>query len=282
MKIREAPMSVWDFAGKRAVIVGCYSGMGEAAARELVRLGAELHGFDIRPSPVALASFATVDLKDPASIDAAIRTVDGDIDLLFNCAGLPQNTFPAADVMKVNFSGTRHWTEQWLPRMRRGGAIASISSTAGFGFAQRLPTVLEFVATPDFAAATAWAEAHPDIVGGGYQFSKEASTVWTMKMGARTIEQGVRINCICPGPTETPMMNHFEEEASAPMIDVFTQPIRRRSSPAEQAYPLIFLNSDAASYINGHVLNVDGGFVGGVMTGQVDLQGSISKVLAGA
>src|SRR5690606_19034948 len=109
---------------------------------------------------------------------------------------------------------------------------------------------------------------------------KEVSSFWTMLMGTITIKQGVRINCVAPGPTETPMMPDFESVASAKMIDVFIQPINRRSKAVEQAYPLIFLNSDAASFINGHILNVDGGFVGGVMTGQIDIQGSIEKAMA--
>jgi len=66
---------------------------------------------------------------------------------------------------------------------------------------------------------------------------------------------------------------------AAKVIDVFTLPIDRRSTPAEQAYPLIFLNSDAASFVNGHVLNVDGGFVGGVLTGQIDVGGSVAKAM---
>lgn len=274
-------MSVWDYTGKRAVIVGCFSGMGEACARELVRLGAEVHGFDIRPSPVEMASFATVDLRNPASIDAALRSLDGDIDVLFNCAGLPGGTFSPADVMKVNFSGMRYWTEQWLPRIRRGGAIASISSTAGFAYLQHMTTVMEFLSTPDFDAACAWVEAHPDVITEGYGFSKEASTVWTMLMGPRTIARGVRINCICPGPTQTPMMGDFERNAGASVVDIFTKPINRRSTPAEQAYPLIFLNSDAASFINGHVLNVDGGFVGGVLTGQIDIKAALAQAMGG-
>jgi len=274
-------MSVWDFKGKRAVIVGCYSGMGEAAARELVNLGAELHGFDIRESPVKMASFTTIDLRSTDSIDAALNAVEGDIDVLFNCSGLPGASFPPMDVMKVNFIGLRYWTEKWLPRIRKGGAIAGISSTAGFAHMQNLANVNALLNTPDFASAVAWAEAHPDVIGPGYGFSKECHSVWTMMMGSRTIKQGVRINCICPGPTETPMMPDFEKVAGAAIVDVYTLPIGRRSTPAEQAYPLIFLNSDAASYVNGHVFNVDGGFVGAVMTGQLDLRAAAAKAMAG-
>lgn len=273
-------MGVWSYEGKRVVVAGCFSGMGEATARELIALGAEVHGVDIKPSPVQMASFTQVDLRDPASIDSAVEAIGGEIDALFNCAGLPQ-TFPALDVMKVNYIGMRYWTEKWLPRMKQGGAIGIITSTAGMGHMMHAKEIGELIAIPDMAGATAWVEAHPELVGDGYAFSKEVSSFWTMLMGTITIKQGVRINCIAPGPTETPMMPDFEATASAKVIDVFIQPIGRRSKAAEQANPLIFLNSDAASFINGHILNVDGGFVGGVMTGQIDVQASIANAMAG-
>jgi len=273
-------MGDFDFEGKRVVIAGCYSGMGEAAARELIDQGAEVHGFDIRPSGLELASFNQLDLRDPASIDAAAAKVAGTIDCLFTCTGLPQ-TFPAADVMRVNFAGMRHWTEALLPRIRRGGSVATITSSAAFAYLQRLPTIMEIVATPDFPKACAWVDSHPEVVADGYTFSKEAATVWIMQRAVRTIqEQGVRMNALLPGPTETPMMGDFIKAATAPVIDVFTQPINRRSSAREQALPLLFLNSDAASYINGHALFVDGGFAAGVITQQIDVAASVEKALA--
>src|SRR3546814_17077324 len=77
---------------------------------------------DLKESKLPLASFTHVDLRDPASIDAAVQKVGGKVDALFSCAGLPQ-TFPALDVMKVNFAGTRHLTEKMLPMMSEGSAI---------------------------------------------------------------------------------------------------------------------------------------------------------------
>ena len=270
-------MSVWSYEGKRVVVAGCYSGMGEAVAQELVWLGAEVHGFDIRESKVEMASFHPIDLKTPASIDAAAATVSGPIDALFNCAGLPQ-TFPAMDVMKVNFIGLRHWTRKILPSIKKGGAICTISSVAGMGYPYHVKEARELIATPDFDAAVAWCEGHLDLVADGYGFSKEAINIWTMAMGSEFIKQGVRINAICPGPTETPMMPDFEKSVGgAGFIDIFTRPINRRSSPAEQAYPMIFLNSDAASYVNGHLLNVDGGFLGGVSAGDIDVQALLAE-----
>lgn len=260
----------WSYEGKRVVIAGCASGMGEATARELVRCGAEVHGVDVRPSPVDLASFRTCDLRDRGSVDTAVDAIGGAVDALFNCAGLPQ-TFPSIDVMTVNFIGMRYWTERIAALMNRGGAIATIASTAGFGYLQRLPTVLEFVGHTGFDEARQWCEDHADVVGDGYSFSKEAIIVWTMASAASYIERGFRINCISPAPTSTPMMDEFEKATSAEVVDVFTLPIGRRALATEMASPMVFLNSDGASYINGHNLNVDGGFVGSITTGMLDL-----------
>jgi NAD(P)-dependent dehydrogenase (short-subunit alcohol dehydrogenase family) len=67
------------------------------------------------------------------------------------------------------------------------------------------------------------------------------------------------------------MMKEFESKSELRVIAAATQPINRRSTPEEQAGPLVFLNSDAASYINGVALAVDGGFIGGISTGQIDM-----------
>lgn len=271
---------VWSYAGKRVVVAGCFSGMGEACAAELVRLGAEVHGVDIRPSPVAMASFHQVDLKDRAAIDAAVAAIGGEVDAVFNCAGLPQ-TFPAVDVVTVNFVGIRYWTEQWIPRIRAGGAIASISSTAGMNYLANLATLKEVIAIGDFAASVEWLKAHPETIRDGYGFSKELLNAWTQQQCVPLAAKGIRINAILPGPTTTPMMPDFEKVAGAGTIDVFTAPTYRRSAPAEQGNPLIFLNSDAASFVSGVCLPVDGGFLGGVTVGAIDMQALLAKAGAG-
>jgi NAD(P)-dependent dehydrogenase (short-subunit alcohol dehydrogenase family) len=116
-----------------------------------------------------------------------------------------------------------------------------------------------------------WCENNAETVNEGYTLSKEAIILWTMLTSAKLIKRGIRINCTMPGPTQTPMMNHFEAATKAAVLDAFIQPINRRSTPEEQAGPLVFLNSAAASYLNGVALPVDGGFLAAMATGQVDL-----------
>ena len=263
-------MDFLGYNGKRVIVSGCFSGMGEATARQLVGLGAEVHGLDYKETALGLASFTRVDLRDPAAIDAAIAAIGGKVDALFNCAGLPQTAAPL-DVMKVNYAAMRRVTEQVLPLMSEGAAIASISSTAGMGWSRKIPQLMELVKHETYEGAVGWCEANMEAVGEGYSLSKEAIILWTMLASSKLIKRGIRLNCTLPGPTQTPMMDHFESATEARVLNTFIQPIDRRSTPEEQAAALIFLNSDKSSYINGVALPVDGGFLGGVATGQVDL-----------
>ncbi|MET0371502.1 MAG: coniferyl-alcohol dehydrogenase [Sphingobium sp.] len=262
--------SDWSFEGKRVVVTGCFSGMGEAVAREILRLGGEVHGIDIKPSAVPLASFTQVDLRDPASIDAAVASIGGEIDNLYNCAGLPQ-TFPALDVMKVNFLGLRHLTESWLPRIRKGGAIVNISSLAGMGYMQQLPVLKEFLAIEGFAAGLEWAEQNPDKITDGYGFSKAALNAYTNIKAIPFIGQGVRINSTMPSTTATPMLPDFVKVAGQEVLDFFAQATGGFATAEDQALPVVFLGTGAARFINGVNIAVDGGFAGGVMTGVIDM-----------
>ena len=268
---------ILGYKGKRVIVSGCFSGMGEATAKMLLDLGAEVHGFDYKDSSLPLASFTNVDLRDPASIEAGVAGVGGKIDCLFNCAGLPGGgAFPPIDTMKVNFIGTRHLTEQVIPLMGDKGSIISIASTGGLGWSQRIPVHMELMMTQGFQGALDWCEGHMDQVAEGYAFSKEAIIVWTQFMGAQLIKKGIRINCSLPSPTQTPMMKTFHETSGKAVVDAAAEPLGRYTTPEEQAGPLVLINSDAAGVVNGIVLPVDGGFMGGIVTGQVDL----SKMMA--
>ena len=155
-------------------------------------------------------------------------------------------------------------------------SIISIASTGGLGWSQRIPVHMELMMTQGFQGALDWCEGHMDQVAEGYAFSKEAIIVWTQFMGAQLIKKGIRINCSLPSPTQTPMMASFHEHSGKDVVDAAAEPLGRYTTPEEQAGPLVLINSDAAGVVNGIVLPVDGGFMGGIVTGQVDL----SKMMA--
>jgi NAD(P)-dependent dehydrogenase (short-subunit alcohol dehydrogenase family) len=266
------------YKGKRVIVSGCFSGMGEATAKALIELGAEVHGLDFKPSALPLASFNQIDLRDPASIEAGVAAIGGKVDALFNCAGLPgSGAFPALDTFKVNFVGTRHLTETVLPLMGQGGAIVSIASTGGLGWSRRIPVHMGLMQTKGFDGAMAWAEANMDQIAEGYAFSKEALIVWTQFSCAALIKQGIRINCTLPSPTQTPMMASFQATSGKDVIDAAAEPLGRYSTAEEQAKGVLLINSDLAPIITGVVLPVDGGFMGSLATGQIDITKMMSR-----
>ena len=264
--------SVWSYEGMRVVVTGGGgAGMGAATVTELKNLGAEIHVIDLKEPPVDVASYRSVDLKDPDAAADAIAAIDGPIHALFNCAGLPGPPFSDLDTMVVNFVAMRHLAELCAEKMTDGGAIASISSTAGMGYLQNIAKWMPLVTTNGFHEGKKWCEEHPDEIATGYAPSKEAIITWTLYSAMDFAQRNIRVNCISPGPTDTPMMPAFEDFAGKEMIDTFTQGAGRRSRPEEQAYPLIFLNSRAASYVSGENFITDGSTFGAILTGRLQL-----------
>ena len=265
-------MDVLGYEGKRVIVAGAGSGMGAATARLLVALGAEVHAIDVkRPDAAGLASFTECDLRDPRQIEATVAKIGRVVNMLFNCAGLP-NTFPDLDVMLVNFCGLRHLTEQVIPNMLEGAdsAVASIASTAGIGWLANLELLGPLLATPDFVGARTWCEEHPAALANAYGLSKEAINAYTAFRSFPLAARGIRINCLNPGPTDTPMMPEFEKAVGKDYMDAFPVPLGRHAVAEEQAWPLVFLNSPRASFVTGVQFDADGGFKGALFTGQID------------
>ncbi len=262
---------VLQYAGKRVVVSGGASGMGEATARVLVGLGADVTVVDVKPTPVEGARFVEVDLRDKAAIEQAARTF-GAVDALFNCAGLPGKPFSDVDVMLVNFVGARHLIEQTAKGMPRASAVAFVASGAGIGWQQQLETIMGLVTSDGFDAGKAWCEERPEVFKmSAYAVSKQVINAWTAWRSFSLMrDHGIRLNCTNPGPTNTPMMPAFHANSGKDLVDAAQGPIGRYSSAEEQAWPLVVLNSPRLSYVVGEAFYVDGGFFGALQTGQVD------------
>jgi NAD(P)-dependent dehydrogenase (short-subunit alcohol dehydrogenase family) len=263
---------VLGYEDRRAIVTGAASGMGEATAQVLVALGAEVIAVDIKPTSVDVAEFLEIDLRDKAAIEAGAAKVRTPVHAFFNCAGLPGPPFSDLDVMLVNFVGARHLIEQVLPKMPDGSAIAYVASNAGLGWQQQLGTLAGLVATEGFDAGKGWCGDHAEEIGGAsaYAFSKQVINAWVASKAGGYLARGVRLNCTNPGPTETPMMPFFHKSYGKSIVDAAVGPLARYSTPEEQAWPLVFLNSPRLSYVAGEAFYVDGGFFGALQTGQVD------------
>ncbi|MDD5704121.1 MAG: coniferyl-alcohol dehydrogenase [Dehalococcoidales bacterium] len=249
-----------DYDGKTVVVTGAAGiGMGGTAAAILVELGANVYALDVKEITASVKKYIKTDLGKKEEIEAAVKQIPAEIDCLFNCAGLPGRPFPNFDTTLVNFIGHRHLTELLIPRIKPGGAIAIITSMAGRGWQSRFEIIKELLAITDWDQSYAWLEAHEDV-NDGYKFSKECLIAYTKWRALELAERSIRINCINPGPTATPMYtDYFDKFVPKERLKDSQGLVGRDARPEEMAKPLLFLNSNMASYISGVDLCVDYG-----------------------
>jgi NAD(P)-dependent dehydrogenase (short-subunit alcohol dehydrogenase family) len=253
---------LWRYDGRRVVVTGCASGIGEHVARQLIELGAEVVGLDRRRPVLQLKEFHEVDLADPVSISQAASAIGPHVDSLFNVAGVSSGIGDPLLVVTINFLGTRRFTEALIPTMPAGSSIVSVSSLAACDYLEHKHVTAGLVDTATFDEGIEWCRLHPDaLADGGYRLSKEAIILYCMKNAVPLGAGGIRINCTGPGVTETPILDQLRSAYGQDYLDTIPTPLGRVAEPSEQAAVLVFLNSTAASYITGQVLWVDGGNV---------------------
>lgn len=248
----------FSYQGKRAAIVGGATGMGAAVAEVVKDAGAEVVVMDRAEVTLDGVKAIHLDLADKASIDRAVDECGGPVHALFSCAGVADGT---PGIERINFVGHRYMIDRMLERdlLPRGSAIGMISSAAGLGWESNLDLILEFLDIDDFDAAAAWCH---DRNRATYMWSKQVINGYVAREALPLLERGIRINAILPGPTNTPLA-----QANADTWLSFGADFREvagieASTPLEQAYPLVFLCSDAAAGVNGITMVTDAGYVG--------------------
>ena len=123
----------------------------------------------------------------------------------------------------------------------------------------------------DWQAALDWVRQHPALTNNPYGFSKECAQVLTMQRATSLGCRGIRINSVCPGIIDTPLLADFNASMGEPIIEwMVRQSGGRRATATEIASALVFLGCDAARYVNGINMLVDNGFTAAVLTNQID------------
>lgn len=273
-------MSLFDafrFDGKRAVVVGGATGMGAAAAELLVDLGAEVVVLDFAEVTLAGAKAVHVNLGERGSIDAALDQIGGPVDALLSCAGVADGT---PNLEKINFVGHRYLIDQLVAgdQLPRGAAITFISSAAGLGWEASLDTISELLATTDWDGAVEWIQAQGKA---DYFNTKQFVCAYVAAQAYPMAKRGIRINAICPGPTDTPLAQANKEMWLGFGADYRAELGVEASSPMDQAYPLVFLSSDAARAVSGITLVTDIGYFAAGITEAYPPATDIAKFLMG-
>jgi NAD(P)-dependent dehydrogenase (short-subunit alcohol dehydrogenase family) len=258
-------MTLFDafrYDGKRVLVVGAASGMGAAVAQLVRDAGAEVVVMDIADCSIDGATEIRVNMADEESIDAAVKECGGPLNALFLCAGVADGT---PGIEKINFIGHRHLIDRMLDAdaLPRGSAIGFISSAAGLGWESNFELVCEYLDTPNFDSAVEWIAEHGKA---DYMWSKQAICAYVARQAYPLLKRGIRINAICPGPTDTPLAQANKELWLTFGSDYRDDAGIEASTPLEQAYPLVFLCSDAASALSGEILISDAGYISSGLT----------------
>jgi NAD(P)-dependent dehydrogenase (short-subunit alcohol dehydrogenase family) len=245
--------------GKRAIVTGAASGIGRATALLLAREGAAVVAADLDEAgaaevvaaieaeggrALAVRCDVTVEADCRRLVEAAVASF-GRLDVLVNAAGIIRRTSVVETpedewdrVMAVNVKSVYLVGRQAIPAMARGGGGAIVNVGSGWG-----------------------------LKGGpraaSYCASKGAVVNLTRAMAIDHGPQGIRVNCVCPGDTDTPLLRseaeQLGEDVAAFLASSAERPIARLGTPEDTARAVLYLASDAASWVTGMTLVVDGG-----------------------
>ncbi|MFN8682394.1 glucose 1-dehydrogenase [Paracoccus sp. P2] len=256
------PNPTFDFTGKVAFVTGAGSGIGRATAQAFADAGAAVAVVDISEAgmnetvqaitarggkAIAVACDVTKSAQIKEALDKTVAAF-GRLDFAFNNAGIEQPGATIVDlpedvldrVLDVNLKSVFLCMKHQIPLMLQtgGGSIVNTSSGAGVLAIRQQ---------------------------GGYCASKFGVTVASKVAALEFADQGIRVNALCPGITDTPMIARYTGDTDEGRARVIAQePVGRMGRPEEMAATVLYLCSDLGSFITGHAMVVDGGQTSGI------------------
>jgi NAD(P)-dependent dehydrogenase (short-subunit alcohol dehydrogenase family) len=234
------PLKLFRLDGQVALVTGAASGIGKAAAEALQGAGAKVYGADV----TSAAGITTLDVRDEKAVAAWVATaaIHKPISILINSAGISRRK-PAMDISlddwdavnAVNVTGSLVCARSAARHMAKGGSIVNIASALGFSGGM-----------------------YPNVA---YQASKGAVVNMTRALAVEWAKQNIRVNAVAPGWIDTPFITKAKSSDAARARLEAAVPMGRIGDVNEVLGAILFLASPASSYVTGHTLVVDGGFL---------------------
>jgi NAD(P)-dependent dehydrogenase (short-subunit alcohol dehydrogenase family) len=246
-------------SGCRAVVTGAAGGIGSAIVRTLIDQGADVHGLDRDvAAQSALAQILSqsgryvahvVDLAERTACDRTLadlqRLLAARCDILVNNAGVSVlRPFDASDdalldaLLGLNFGAAFRITRALLPALRASGR----------GVVINIASELALIGQPGFSV---------------YSATKGALLAWSRALAIELAPDGIRVNAICPGPIDTPLLQQefdtYREPTAARAAEIATVPLGRLGAPSDIAAVVAFLAGEGAAFVTGATWSVDGG-----------------------
>lgn len=240
------------------VISGSASGIGLATKKLLESKGNRVIGIDVRDADI-IADLSTPEGRAQA-VRRALETTSKEMDAVVLSAGLSGVNTPPDTTLSVNYFGSVELFDGLRPAMEgrpNPCAIGLVSNSAQFGIDYDDPLVLALLEGDEAKCREMVLELDR---GAAYRYSKHALARAIRRRAIEWGPLGVRINAIVPGMTQTPMVQAIKDDPEmGPFVDQLPIPLGRPGTAEEMAGVIAFLLSDAAAYITGMMLWVDGG-----------------------
>ena len=271
-----------NYRGSTCVVTGTASGIGKATATILVDLGADVISLDMNNCGVpGIKQHIPVDFSDKATIDKAFTQVPGKIDKFFGIAGVFGFDHDFLTAFTINFIANKYMTEEYvIPRLTKGeyGAIAFMASVGGARWRGHLDEYKDIAEAKSWDEMVAAIKAKPiEGMAGAQQYmlSKRCINYYMKTRAPELALEGNRMNTVAPHYTQTPMLESIRDAAKREgRGDPFDSKgaFERLGTPEDAAKAIVFLNSDMATYITGHILYEEGGMQAMIETGLMPMK----------